>query len=144
MTRINVYPVGVLAALIRMQRCHNRAVIASTTVDDRQAMRRWARASLRNELARLAGHLAHRRWHSAKNTLNGYLAEPEPFPDMMRRCGSGWTPRRAVRSLYRHGWIQPCEGPYYCPTAGDTECCPAHSGWDRCCLRPDLHQPVGT
>ncbi|MEV1013869.1 hypothetical protein AB0I89_24250 [Micromonospora sp. NPDC049801] len=36
---------------------------------------------------------------------------------------------------------KPC-APYYCPTSGDTECCPAHSGWDVCCNRPDLHQPV--
>lgn len=36
---------------------------------------------------------------------------------------------------------KPCT-PYYCPTSGDTECCPAHSGWDVCCDRPDLHRPI--
>ncbi len=32
--------------------------------------------------------------------------------------------------------------PYYCPTSGDTECCPEHSGWDVCCHRPDLHRVI--
>ncbi|MFG1846859.1 hypothetical protein [Micromonospora carbonacea] len=32
--------------------------------------------------------------------------------------------------------------PYYCPTSGDVECCPGHSGWVVCCDRPDLHQPT--
>lgn len=34
--------------------------------------------------------------------------------------------------------------PYYCPAAGDTECCPEHSGWDVCCDRPELHIPLDT
>lgn len=32
--------------------------------------------------------------------------------------------------------------PYFCPTSGETECCPAHSGWDTCCSRPELHAPL--
>lgn len=32
--------------------------------------------------------------------------------------------------------------PYYCPTAGDVECCPTHSGWMQCCDRPELHRPI--
>jgi hypothetical protein len=30
---------------------------------------------------------------------------------------------------------------YYCPTAGETES-DCHGGFDVCCDRPDLHQPV--
>lgn len=30
---------------------------------------------------------------------------------------------------------------YYCPTSGDMES-PVHGGFDTCCDRPDLHQPV--
>ncbi|QKW15465.1 hypothetical protein [Verrucosispora sp. NA02020] len=32
--------------------------------------------------------------------------------------------------------------PYFCPTSGDTECCPDHSGWDVCCAKPHLHRPL--
>jgi hypothetical protein len=37
-----------------------------------------------------------------KTFFNGYLAEPTPFPDGMHRCGSGWTRKRALRSLRRN------------------------------------------
>lgn len=30
---------------------------------------------------------------------------------------------------------------YFCPTSGDVEC-PHHGGFDVCCSRPDLHQPI--
>lgn len=30
---------------------------------------------------------------------------------------------------------------YYCPTVGDVEC-PVHGGFDVCCNRLDLHQPI--
>lgn len=36
-----------------------------------------------------------------------------------------------------------CTGPYVCPTSGDVECCPEHSGFDHCCDQPALHRPVG-
>lgn len=32
--------------------------------------------------------------------------------------------------------------PYLCPTSGNVECCPTHSGFDVCCDRPELHGPV--
>lgn len=34
----------------------------------------------------------------------------------------------------------PCQR-WYCPTSGDIEC-GVHGGFDVCCDRPDLHQPV--
>jgi hypothetical protein len=48
-------------------------------------------------------HIRARNWRALKNTFNGYLAEPDEFPpgDYRRRCGTGWTRRRAMRSLYR-------------------------------------------
>lgn len=42
-----------------------------------------------------------------------------------------------------HAQSIPCT-PYYCPTSGEVECCPEHSGFDVCCDRTDLHQPVTT
>lgn len=77
---VHVYPVGWLAAL------------------------RQARQPLLRE-ARYARHwIKTRNWRAAKNSLNGYLAEPYEFPpgDYRRRAGSGWTKRRALRSLARH------------------------------------------
>lgn len=32
---------------------------------------------------------------------------------------------------------------YFCPTSGHVEC-PTHGGFDVCCNRPDLHQPITT
>lgn len=36
-----------------------------------------------------------------KNSFNGYLAEPDVFTGKLRRCGSGWTRKRALRDLQR-------------------------------------------
>lgn len=32
--------------------------------------------------------------------------------------------------------------PYFCPTGGEVECCPWHSGFDVCCVHPELHEPL--
>ena len=51
-----------------------------------------------------------RDWRAVKNALNGYLAEPEPFPDGLQRCGSGWTRRRALADLRRRMAASPEAG----------------------------------
>ncbi len=35
------------------------------------------------------------------------------------------------------------ESLYFCPASGEVES-PGHGGFDVCCDRPDLHQPLGT
>ena len=42
-----------------------------------------------------------RNWRAVKNYFNGYLAEPAEMPPGLRRCGSGWTRRRAVTDYRR-------------------------------------------
>lgn len=34
-----------------------------------------------------------------------------------------------------------CDQEYFCPTSNEREC-PLHSGFDVCCNRPDLHEPL--
>jgi hypothetical protein len=43
-----------------------------------------------------------RNWRAVKNMFNGWMYEPSPWPEAARRCGTGWTRTRAVRSFYRH------------------------------------------
>lgn len=52
-------------------------------------------------LKSLFGELRRREWQNANNTFNGYLAELEPWPENMPRCGSGWTKIRAQRDIAR-------------------------------------------
>lgn len=88
---IDVYPVG-LWDDVRQFRGRWRHDPAGK----RAALRRL-RWDLRYPLMRIrCGN-----WRALKNYFNGYLAEPTPFPDNLRRCGSGWTRERAVRSLER-------------------------------------------
>lgn len=76
MDEIDVYPVGWLR--------------------DWQSGHRWRRPMRYLWRQVKAGH-----WRDAKNTFNGYLAEPVSWPDGLRRCGSGWTKARALKSLDR-------------------------------------------
>jgi hypothetical protein len=39
-------------------------------------------------------------WRAVRNYFNGYLAEPTPIRG--RRCGHGWTKRRAFQDLIDH------------------------------------------
>jgi hypothetical protein len=89
---VDVYAVGVLSALQRAYRSCRAG--------------RWSagRAELRSSV-RYLGYQARRgEWRAVRQSFNGYLAEPAEFPpgDYRRRCGSGWTKRRALRSLDRH------------------------------------------
>jgi hypothetical protein len=87
-----VYPVGVLSALQQAYRCA------------REGWWKQAHQRLRSEWRSFKRRLLARNWRGIKCSLNGYLAEPTPFPEHMTRCGSGWTKKRALRSLERHGY----------------------------------------
>lgn len=93
--QIDVYPVGLLADLQR----------------DWRQIRHWRKfraaggkptLHVRRTARYLARQIRSGKWRAVKNTFNGYLAEPSPFPEGVRRCGSGWTRGRAMRSLERH------------------------------------------
>ena len=59
-----------------------------------EGVRRWVRY--------VARQARRHDWRAIKMTLNGYLCEPTPWPEIgLRRCGTGWTPRLAARSLER-------------------------------------------
>lgn len=140
---IDIYPVGWLAALLRLR----RAYAADFPAEHRAEARAHTRGAVRYQLRCNVEQIRARKWRELKNTFNGYLAEPTPFPAGVRRCGSGWTKRRAGRSLHRQlaaaasSATCPCPAPapsYFCPTSGEAES-PCHGGFDVCCGRPDLH-----
>lgn len=83
---IDVYPVGWLAALRFAWRAARSGRAAPAYRRLRQQWR-YTRRCIRL-----------RKWRAVRNSLNGYLAEHE----LGRRCGHGWTRRRAVRDLRRH------------------------------------------
>jgi hypothetical protein len=93
--KVDVYPVGWLADLLRAWRYLTRAELAGR--------RKQAWRELRKSWRYTAHQLRRRNWRAVKNAFNGYLAEPEEFPpgDYRRRCGTGWTKARALRSLDR-------------------------------------------
>jgi hypothetical protein len=97
--RIDVYPVGWLAILQRSRRAYLRRGAPAEA-------RTYARAQIKWEIKRNVHHIRDRNWRALKNTFNGYMAEPTPWPDGigLTRCGSGWTKARALRSLRRHGY----------------------------------------
>lgn len=88
---VSVYAVGVLSALHTAGRMRRRG------------MANW-RYPLQTQ-CRYLWRLARRReWRSIRQSFNGYLAEPCPWPEHMTRCGRGWTKRAALRSLKRRGY----------------------------------------
>lgn len=94
--KVDIYPVGWLAALLRARSCWGHRWLIPQ--GPREALRTFRR-ELRYDIQQArAGN-----WRAVKNSFNGYLAEPDEFPpgDYRRRCGSGWTRRRALRSLHR-------------------------------------------
>lgn len=94
---IDIYPVGWLAALLRLRRAYE----AGFPAEHRNEARAHARGAVRYQLRRNAEQIRAGKWRELKNSFNGYLAEPTPFPAGISRCGSGWTKRRARRSLDR-------------------------------------------
>lgn len=92
---IDVYPVGVLSSVRRLWRVYTHPSLPPVA-------RRHAWRHLRADVRRTLTLARNGEWRNLKNHFNGYLAEPTPLPGGLRRCGSGWTRRRALRSLERH------------------------------------------
>lgn len=95
--KIDIYPVGWLSVLLGLRRAFNPTVPYPAPAKVRIHALRAVRYELRTNIRQVK----HGKWRALKNTFNGYLAEPTPFPAGVRRCGSGWTKRRARRSLDR-------------------------------------------
>lgn len=97
---IDIYPVGWLASLLGL----GRALRARHPAAIRHAIRR-----LRQTWRYTLRHARRGNWRAARMAWNGYLAEPRHWPTdgSLTRCGSGWTPRRALRSLHHHGYRTP-------------------------------------
>lgn len=85
--QISIYPVGWLERLQRAGRCLRRGWF------------RLAWREIRHELGYTARQARAGNWRAVKNTFDGYLAEHH---NLGRRCGTGWTKRRALADLYRH------------------------------------------
>lgn len=98
--QIDIYPVGWLDALLYAWRVYSRRDPGRTGIAEG---RRFARSRLHGEAVRTVSNIRRGRWRELKNTFNGHLAEPYEFPpgDYRRRCGTGWTKARALRSLQR-------------------------------------------
>ena len=77
--RVDVYPVGWLEAW----------------------QHRKMGKKLRYALRYMMGQARSRNWRAVKNMFNGYLAEVDPSPPGVTRCGHGWTRRRALRDIRR-------------------------------------------
>lgn len=91
--RILVYRVGFFS---EMQRLRGTMLHAP-----KHGRWRQLRRDARYNVHRFGRWFRERKWHEMKSFFNGYLAEPDPFPDGVTRCGSGWTQQRALRSLRR-------------------------------------------
>jgi hypothetical protein len=87
---VAIYSVGVLSAI---------------QYDFTRLISRGKKGPRRSRIAQVVRYLRYqlkrRDFRACRNAFNGYLAEP--IADRpIGRCGSGWTKRRALRSLYRH------------------------------------------
>ena len=82
---IGTYPVGVLAALQRVGLRKKLAALRGEWIRNLA----WARAG---------------NWRAVRSSFNGYLAEWHypPHTVAIRRCGTGWTRRAAIRRLGHH------------------------------------------
>jgi hypothetical protein len=88
---VDVYPVGVLSDI--------QAAWRALTVLHRPNV---AWYYLRNARRHVWRHVRNHEWRDLRQTFNGYLAEPSPWPSpALRRCGRGWTRKRALRNLNR-------------------------------------------
>lgn len=85
--QISVYPVGLLHDLKRARMAWRHEGLRSAVWRIRMASR-YLRIYVRN-----------RNWRAVRNYFNGHLAE---HSTLGRRCGHGWTKRRALADLYRH------------------------------------------
>jgi hypothetical protein len=101
--RISIYPVGVLAALLKI-RGYTR--LARQHPDRGDVAREHRANTIRSEFRYLTGRIRERNWRALRNSFNGYLAEIDyphyPISRAVGHCGRGWTRRAAIRSLRRH------------------------------------------
>jgi hypothetical protein len=101
---ITIYPVGVLAALQRAYRfaIHGRAVMPVLPTNTTRAS--LITHTLTREARYVGRALRARNWRRARQSFNGYLAEPswDDNGPTWTRCGHGWTRRRALRDLQQH------------------------------------------
>ena len=85
----DIYPVGALKTMLMVRSALRH--------------RNWRGAwnQLGHERRTIQRIIRFGKWRALKNHFNGYLCEPNPFPRGVTRCGSGWTKRRAARSMDR-------------------------------------------
>lgn len=91
-----IYPVGVLHSLQIIGRA---LTVAAIPHRNRMPI---IRREVRKQIRYLTGQARARNWRAVRNSFNGYLAEPYFIPVGMRRCGAGWSQKRAIRDLLRH------------------------------------------
>lgn len=102
-TQVDVYRVGVLADLWRAWRVLTVPGATPAVVRNRRGKVRLAGSFVGHSWAYGRRQARAGNWRAVRQAFNGYLAEPDDFPpgDYRRQCGTGWTRRRAVRSLRR-------------------------------------------
>lgn len=98
-TGIGTYPVGVLRCLLQAHR-----FVVTPALWRVQEARQIVFNSCRHEIRYLHSRAQEGDWRSIKSAFNGFLAEWNYPPNDSRfrhagRCGSGWTRKRALRSL---------------------------------------------
>jgi hypothetical protein len=84
---VDVYPVGVLAAIQATVRARRLGLPAPTG------------GSLRYEWGYIRRRAADHNWRAIRNTFNGYLAEHGGYHH--HSAGRGWTKRAAIRRAER-------------------------------------------
>lgn len=89
-TEVDVYPVGVLDALLRSYRGIRHLGLWGNAYRD-----------IRYTIRGLLHRARRRQWRALRNAFNGYLAEPLDWPDGLKGCGHGWTKKRALRKLHQ-------------------------------------------
>jgi len=94
---VDIYDVGWLAAIR-----YARRVLTAPELRGHRAEALWR---LRSEWRYTVDAIRQHNWRRVKNSFNGWMAEPTPFPNGVKRCGTGWTRSRAMRSLRRHGYL---------------------------------------
>jgi hypothetical protein len=90
---VDIYPVGLLAEIQQSRRYKRKWIRPKRAF---QHLLKAVRHFLKGEWK-----LSYEEWHPFKSYFNGYLAEPDVMPGKLRRCGSGWTRKRALRDLKR-------------------------------------------
>jgi hypothetical protein len=98
MSEIDVHATGVLSELQAVGRCLDPTWPGRYRGPHRlpQGESGWRRKALPHFWQRLL------RAVKRRNAWHGYHAEPRVMPPGVKRIGTGWTRRRALRDLERH------------------------------------------